>query len=82
IRIVEGLVGEVAMVSELRARPGYGRVVPWVHEEGGRIVAEGGGVAVWLDGPCRQREIDGDVVGHFVVAAGTSVALALSVAPA
>ncbi|MGE9696443.1 glycoside hydrolase family 15 protein [Streptomyces sp. NRRL F-5630] len=82
IRIVEGLVGEVAMVSELRARPGYGRVVPWVHEEGGRIVAEGGGVAVWLDGPCRQTEIDDDVVGHFVVAAGTSAALALSVAPA
>ncbi|EGJ77887.1 hypothetical protein STTU_5098 [Streptomyces sp. Tu6071] len=82
IRIVEGLFGEVAMVSELRARPGYGRVAPWVHEDGGRVVAEGGGVAVWLDGPCRQSEKDGDVVGRFVVSAGQIVAFALSVAPA
>jgi GH15 family glucan-1,4-alpha-glucosidase len=59
IRIAEGTADEVSMVSTLRARPGYGRISPWVHEVGGRIVAEGGEDALWLDTAAKQSEKDG-----------------------
>jgi GH15 family glucan-1,4-alpha-glucosidase len=42
IRIVEGVTGEVPMVSAMRPQPGYGSVSPWIHEVGGRMVAEAG----------------------------------------
>lgn len=66
IRIVEGATGEVPMVSALRPRPGYGSVSPWIHEVGGRMVAEAGADALWLDTGVRQVEKDGVIVrrGH------------------
>ncbi|MGW0137473.1 glycoside hydrolase family 15 protein [Streptomyces calvus] len=81
IRIVEGVAGEVAMVSTLRARPGYGRVSPWIHELGGRMIAEAGGDALWLDTSTGQAEKDGAIVSSFTVAVGESVAFVLSWAP-
>jgi GH15 family glucan-1,4-alpha-glucosidase len=81
IRIVEGLVGEVAMVSTLRARPGYGRVSPWIHELGGRLIAEAGGDALWLDTATEQAEKDGAIVSSFTVTEGESVAFVLSWGP-
>ncbi|MGC0328035.1 GH15 family glucan-1,4-alpha-glucosidase [Streptomyces sp. SAI-170] len=78
IRIVDGLVGAVAMDSVMRPRMGYGRVSPWIHEVGGRMIAEAGSDALWLDTPIRQVEKDGAVVSSFTVAAGQSVAFALS----
>ncbi|MGQ4444411.1 trehalase-like domain-containing protein, partial [Streptomyces violaceoruber] len=81
IRIVEGLVGEVAMVSTLRARPGYGRVSPWIHELGGRLIAEAGGDALWLDTATEQSEKDGAIVSSFTVTEGESVAFILSWGP-
>ncbi|MFG3293484.1 glycoside hydrolase family 15 protein [Streptomyces sp. NPDC048179] len=81
IRIVEGTAGQVSMVSALRARPGYGRISPWVHEVGGRMMAEGGEDALWLDTAVEQREKDGAIVGSFTVAAGDSVAFVLSWSP-
>ncbi|MHC5701928.1 glycoside hydrolase family 15 protein [Streptomyces tirandamycinicus] len=81
IRIVEGTVGEVVMVSTLRARPGYGRVSPWIHELGGRMVAEGGGDALWLDTAIGQVEKDGAIVSSFPVAPGESIAFVLSWGP-
>ncbi|WP_326801466.1 glycoside hydrolase family 15 protein [Streptomyces sp. NBC_01788] len=78
IRIVEGLAGEVAVVSTLRARPGYGRVSPWIHELGGRVIAEAGEDALWLDTCSEQAEKDGAIVGSFTVGAGESVAFVLS----
>ncbi|MGW0998349.1 glycoside hydrolase family 15 protein [Streptomyces sp. NPDC002523] len=81
IRIVEGGVGEVPMVSELRARPGFGRVSPWIHELGGRMIAEAGGDALWLDTSTEQAEKDGAIASSFTVAEGESVAFVLSWSP-
>ncbi|MCM2515807.1 glycoside hydrolase family 15 protein [Streptomyces griseoincarnatus] len=81
IRIVEGLSGEVEMVSAMRPRPGYGSVSPWIHEVGGRMVAEAGADALWLDTCVPQVEKDGVVVGAFVIGAGQSVAFVLSWCP-
>jgi GH15 family glucan-1,4-alpha-glucosidase len=81
IRIVEGLAGEVEMVSAMRPRPGYGSVSPWIHEVGGRMVAEAGADALWLDTCLRQVEKDGVVVSAFTVTAGQSVAFSLSWCP-
>jgi hypothetical protein len=57
------------MASTLRARPGYGRISPWVHEVGERMVAEGGEDALWLDTAIEQSEKDGAIVSSFSVAA-------------
>ncbi|KMS76920.1 glucoamylase [Streptomyces viridochromogenes] len=81
IRIVEGTGGQIAMASTLRARPGYGRVSPWIHELGGRMIAEGGGDALWLDTSTEQVEKDGAIVSSFTVTAGESVAFVLSWGP-
>ncbi|MFD4574996.1 glycoside hydrolase family 15 protein [Streptomyces sp. NPDC058417] len=81
IRIVEGVTGVVEMVSAMRPKPGYGSVSPWIHEVGGRMVAEAGADALWLDTCVPQVEKDGVVVSAFAVAAGQSVALVLSWCP-
>ncbi|WP_078625674.1 glycoside hydrolase family 15 protein [Streptomyces iakyrus] len=81
IRIVEGLAGEVVMVSAMRPRPGYGSVSPWIHEVGGRMVAEAGADALWLDSCVPQVEKDGVVVSAFAVAAGQNVAFVLTWCP-
>ncbi|MFJ9058574.1 glycoside hydrolase family 15 protein [Streptomyces sp. NPDC102409] len=81
IRIVEGVTGEVPMLSTFRPRPGYGSVSPWIHEVGGRMVAEAGADALWLDTGVQQVEKDGVIVSTFTVAAGQSVAFVLSWCP-
>ncbi|MYR62082.1 glycoside hydrolase family 15 protein, partial [Streptomyces sp. SID625] len=81
IRIVEGVSGEVEMVSALCPRPGYGRARPWIHEDGGRMVAEAGPDSLWLDTTVPQREKDGVITSRFSVAAGDSVAFTLSWSP-
>ncbi|MGZ2358535.1 glycoside hydrolase family 15 protein [Streptomyces sp. 372A] len=81
IRIVEGVTGEVQMVSALCPRPGYGSVSPWIHEVGGRMVAEAGADALWLDTSVRQVEKDGVIVSSFTVTAGQSTAFVLSWCP-
>ncbi|MEU2415731.1 glycoside hydrolase family 15 protein [Streptomyces sp. NPDC013099] len=81
IRIVEGVTGEVEMVSALRPRPGYGSVSPWIHEVGGRMVAEAGADALWLDTGIQQVEKDGVIASTFAITAGQSVAFVLSWCP-
>ncbi|MER8119024.1 glycoside hydrolase family 15 protein [Streptomyces sp. NPDC094031] len=81
IRIVEGVSGEVRMRSLWRPRMGYGRISPWIHTVDGRTVAEAGADALWLDTTAEQEVEDGAVVSTFMVAAGQSVAFALSWAP-
>ncbi|MGW7362697.1 glycoside hydrolase family 15 protein [Streptomyces sp. NPDC054841] len=81
IRIVEGTAGQIAMASTLRARPGYGRVSPWIHELGGRLIAESGGDALWLDTSTGLVEKDGAIVSSFTVTASESVAFVLSWGP-
>ncbi|MGQ5596848.1 glycoside hydrolase family 15 protein [Streptomyces sp. ESR1.13] len=81
IRVVEGLSGVVEMVSAMRPRPGYGSVSPWIHEVEGRMVAEAGADALWLDTCVPQVEKDGVVVSAFTITAGQSVAFVLSWCP-
>ncbi|MFF3501204.1 glycoside hydrolase family 15 protein [Streptomyces sp. NPDC003247] len=81
IRIVEGVTGAVQMSSSLRPRLGYGRVSPWIHGDGGRVVAEAGADALWLDTPTEQVEKDGSIVSSFTIAGGESVSFALSWSP-
>ncbi|HWU12227.1 MAG TPA: glycoside hydrolase family 15 protein [Streptomyces sp.] len=81
IRIVEGIVGEVSMTSVFRPRPGYGRISPWIHEVDGRVIAEAGADALWLDTSIQQVEKDGALVSTFTVAEAESVAFVLSWAP-
>ncbi|MCA1224371.1 glycoside hydrolase family 15 protein, partial [Streptomyces sp. 8L] len=81
IRIVEGLAGEVQMTSSMRPRPGYGRISPWIHAVGGRMVAEAGADALWLDTCVPQVDKDGALISDFGVAAGQSVAFVLSWSP-
>ncbi|MGA5348725.1 glycoside hydrolase family 15 protein [Streptomyces griseoincarnatus] len=81
IRIIEGLACEMEMVSAMRPRPGYGSVSPWIHEVGGRMVAEAGADALWLDTYIPQVEKDGVVVSAFTVTAGQSMAFVLSWCP-
>ncbi|MEV7145339.1 glycoside hydrolase family 15 protein [Streptomyces sp. NPDC093084] len=81
IRIVEGLTGEVEMVSAMRPKPGYGSVTPWIHAVGGRMVAEAGADALWLDTGVPQVEKDGVVVSAFTISAGQSVSFVLSWCP-
>ncbi|MGW1599794.1 glycoside hydrolase family 15 protein [Streptomyces eurythermus] len=78
VRIVEGVAGQVQMVSTMRPRPGYGRVTPWIHRVGERVVAEAGADALWLDAGAEQTVRDGVIVSSFPVAAGQSVAFVLS----
>ncbi|MGQ4487605.1 glycoside hydrolase family 15 protein [Streptomyces sp. SAS_281] len=78
IRIIEGLTGEVEMVSAMRPRFGYGRIHPWIHEVGGRMVAEAGADALWLDAGVEQAEKDGTVVSAFTATAGEVQAFVLS----
>ncbi|WP_055468647.1 glycoside hydrolase family 15 protein [Streptomyces ardesiacus] len=81
IRIAEGLTGVVDMVSAMRPRPGYGSVSPWIHEVEGRMVAEAGADALWLDTCVPQAEKDGAIVSSFGIGAGQSVAFVLSWCP-
>ncbi|MER7933025.1 MULTISPECIES: glycoside hydrolase family 15 protein [unclassified Streptomyces] len=81
VRIVEGLTGEVEMVSSMRPRPGYGSISPWIHEVGGRMVAEAGADALWLDTSVPQVKKDGVVVSAFTVSAGQGVSFVLSWCP-
>ncbi|ROQ70260.1 GH15 family glucan-1,4-alpha-glucosidase [Streptomyces sp. 840.1] len=81
VRIVEGVTGEVAMVSAMRPKPGYGSVSPWIHAVGARMVSEAGADALWLDTNVQQVEKDGVVVSSFKVAADQRVAFVLSWCP-
>ncbi|MFF8732283.1 glycoside hydrolase family 15 protein [Streptomyces sp. NPDC015171] len=81
IRIVKGVDGEVEMVSTMRPKPGYGNVSPWIHEAGGRMVAEAGADALWLDTYVPQVEKDGVVVSTFAIGAGQNVTFVLSWCP-
>ncbi|MGW1974142.1 glycoside hydrolase family 15 protein [Streptomyces sp. NPDC001889] len=83
VRIVEGITGLVPMRSELRPRPGYGVVVPWIFPDGDRFAAVAGPDAWWLDAePPTERDESGILVSEFTVAAGEHFAFTLAWHPA
>jgi len=70
VRIVEGLSGTVSMRSELRLRFDYGRIVPWVRQVDGQIVAIAGPDAVSLRSDVHQYGRDMATYGDFRIKAG------------
>ena len=78
VRIVVGLSGTVRMRSELRLRPGYGEVVPWVRHLDGMIAAVAGPDSVWLASDVAHHGRDFASYADFTVEAGQQVSFVLT----
>ncbi len=78
IRIVEGVTGRVSMRMELSLRFDYGRIVPWVRQENGALVAVAGPDSCWLRTPVETRGRDLETVAEFVVEQGDRVPFVLT----
>ncbi|MGI8680317.1 MAG: glycoside hydrolase family 15 protein [Jatrophihabitans sp.] len=78
VRIVEGVHGTVAMLSELRLRFDYGRVVPWVRHHADRMEAIAGPDRVRLCTPAPTRGRELATVSDFTVRAGDRVPFVLT----
>lgn len=82
VRIVEGVSGSVPMTTEVRLRFDYGKVVPWVTQEGDALRAVAGPDSVRLDAavPLTHDGVaDGSVLrAHFTVGPGDRVPFVLN----
>ena len=78
LRRVEGLTGEVVMVSELVPRMEYGRTEPRLSRHDDCVRADGGPVRLTLTGKVELTCSEGVVHATFPVAAGETVELRLS----
>jgi GH15 family glucan-1,4-alpha-glucosidase len=78
VRIVEGLEGEVAVRCELVVRPDYGRIVPWVQQIPGGLLAVAGPDALCLRTPIATHGEAFHTVAEFTVRAGERVPFVLS----
>ncbi len=81
VRIVEGIEGEVAMRTEVRIRPEYGELVPWVRRTATGIRAVAGPDAFHLDTPVPLHGEGLATVGEFRIRAGEHVSFVLTHAP-
>ena len=81
IRIAVGLSGEVAMRSVLRLRFDYGRVVPWVRQDGPQVHAIAGPDLVRLVSAVPVSCHDWDTFADFTVRQGDRVPFVMSWAP-
>ena len=70
VRIVEGISGRVRLRMELVIRFDYGRVVPWVRREQGRLLAVAGPDALTVSIPVDWRGENFVTTAEFDVAAG------------
>jgi GH15 family glucan-1,4-alpha-glucosidase len=77
-RIVEGLHGRVPMRMELRLRPDYGDVIPWIEREPDGITAAAGPDAFRLSTPRELAIEDGVVVAEFPALEGARERFMLS----
>ncbi len=83
VRRVVGVAGVVEMAQEIIIRPGYGKVLPWVHrvkdDDGTHaIVAVAGPDALVLRGDQLPHAVDHKHGGSYTVAAGETVDQELS----
>jgi GH15 family glucan-1,4-alpha-glucosidase len=78
VRIVEGLSGEVEMLSELVIRFDFGSIVPWMQTIGEDHVAIAGPDALCLRAPVEARGEHLSTLSSFTVAAGERVGFVLS----
>ncbi|MFI7065143.1 glycoside hydrolase family 15 protein [Kribbella sp. NPDC050124] len=77
VRIVDGLVGTVAMRTHLAPRMGYGKEVPTLRTDHGQLVASAGREQLWLDSDVTVTETDLSWAGDFLVSAGERVTFTL-----
>jgi GH15 family glucan-1,4-alpha-glucosidase len=81
IRIVEGVEGEVAMRSDLKARFAYGRLIPWIQQngDGRKATLTSGPEALAFSCPVRGEldKDDGRLEADFVVRPGQRLAFTL-----
>lgn len=73
VRIVDGLVGTVAMHTHLEPRMDYGKEVPTLRTTQGRLVATAGREELWLDSDVDLMTEVGCWTGAFTVTAGQRV---------
>ncbi|HVB27073.1 MAG TPA: glycoside hydrolase family 15 protein [Mycobacteriales bacterium] len=78
VRIVEGLSGSVPMTMELRLRLDYGRILPWVRQADGELVAVAGPDALYLATPVPVAAGDAVSTSTFTVRAGQRVPFVLT----
>ena len=78
MRIVEGLSGEIEMLSELVIRFDFGSIVPWMQTIGEDHVAIAGPDALCLRTPVEAHGEDMRTVSTFTVAPGERVGFVLS----
>jgi GH15 family glucan-1,4-alpha-glucosidase len=80
VRLVEGVSGRVDMRMDLRLRPDYGRIVPWVSRAGSGLRAIAGPDAFWLHSsvPVYGREMA--TRAEFSVGTGDQVSFVLTYA--
>jgi GH15 family glucan-1,4-alpha-glucosidase len=81
LRVVQGLRGVVPMRMELVMRFDYGRVVPWLRRVQGGLRAIAGPESLRLLAPVTLHNSDFVTRARFAVAAGESVAFALTWSP-
>ncbi|MFD4337834.1 glycoside hydrolase family 15 protein [Streptomyces anulatus] len=81
VRIATGVQGEVSMRTLLRARPGYGRVVPRLDRADERHVAidlpEDGG-RLWADATIPLQTAGSDIHATFTITEGETAAFSLA----
>ncbi|HVV17236.1 MAG TPA: glycoside hydrolase family 15 protein [Polyangia bacterium] len=78
VRIVEGVEGEVELVSDLTIRFGTGAIVPWVRRRGDALVAIAGADALCLRGDLAVHGEGLSTVGRFRLSAGERRAMTLT----
>ncbi|NUU20762.1 MAG: glycoside hydrolase family 15 protein [Streptomycetaceae bacterium] len=81
VRLVEGLSGRVTMRMDLRLRPDYGRIVPWVYRAGKGLRAVAGPDAFWLHTPVDVYGENLTTRAEFTVSAGQRVPFVLTHKP-
>ncbi|MER7404925.1 glycoside hydrolase family 15 protein [Streptomyces sp. NPDC000070] len=81
VRLVEGISGRVTMRMDLRLRPDYGRIIPWVRRSGGGLRAVAGPDAFWLHTPVEVYGENMATKAEFTVEAGQRVPFVLTYKP-
>jgi GH15 family glucan-1,4-alpha-glucosidase len=78
VRVVEGVRGRVPMRTRFKPRFDYGRILPWVEQRDGAVVATAGPDAVELRSDVALRGQDFQHTAEFTVGAGQRVGFVLT----
>jgi GH15 family glucan-1,4-alpha-glucosidase len=81
VRIVEGVEGQVQVISELRIRFDYGHAIPWVTIERHEARAIAGPDALWLRASAPVEERGGAIYSEFTVSEGERIPFVLTWSP-